>query len=740
MDTLTPRPMANWPPDPYPRDRWSRAPLSNRGRGGENPIALAPGATVVVKLGGATLGGATFDGGGALLEEVAALARAGLRVVLVHGGGPLITAWLERLGVPTRFVDGQRVTDEAALEVATMVLRGTVNTGIVAALGRLGVRAVGLSGADDGLLRARRRPGLGFVGEAPEVNAALPRALLDQGIVPVIAPLGLDAEGALLNINADVATAAIAAALEADAALFLTDVPGVRGPDGAVRSSLDRVTVRALIAEGTISGGMIPKVEACLTALEGARRAIILDGRTPRALLGLLTGVIAGTIVHGDDKKEIADMTSIAPSTGDANAPLVHESDDTLGGVPVHPHADASTAGMSSPTATVQEREARVYMRTFKREPLVLVRGEGARVWDDTGRCYLDLVAGIAVNILGHANPTVADAISKQAHTLMHTSNLYYTLPQIELAELLLDATGMEGVFFTNSGAEANEAAVKMARKWGKRHKDGAYEVVTALNSFHGRTLAMVAATGKPKYQEPFAPMPAGFTHVPYNSIEALEDVVGPGTAAVLLEPIQGEGGIHPAAPGYLAAVRRLCDERQVLLMLDEVQSGMGRTGTFLASQGEGVTPDVVTLAKGLGGGVPLGAALARGNANVFEPGDHGSTQGGNPLACAAGVATMRALRDEGLIDRAAKVGAYFMKGLQELAARGLPVTEVRGRGLMLAVEIDGDAPAVVARAREGGVLLNATGPTTLRMVPPLTLTHTEVDEAVAALAQALAV
>ena len=720
-DTLTPRP-----------------PLPNRGRGGENPIALAPGATVVVKLGGATLGGATFDGGDALLEEVAALARAGLRVVLVHGGGPLITAWLERLGVPTRFVDGQRVTDEAALEVATMVLRGTVNTGIVAALGRLGVRAVGLSGADDGLLRARRRPELGFVGEAPVVNTALPRALLDQGVVPVIAPLGLDAAGALLNINADVATAAIAAALRADAALFLTDVPGVRGPDGAVRSSLDRATVRALIAGGTINGGMIPKVEACLAALEGARRAIILNGRTPGVLQGTLTGVIAGTIVHGDDEKEIANMTSIAPSTGDANAPLVHESDDTLGGVLVHPQADASTAGTPSPT--VQEREARVYMRTFKREPLVLVRGEGARVWDDTGRCYLDLVAGIAVNILGHANPAVADAISKQARTLMHTSNLYYTLPQIELAELLLDATGMEGVFFTNSGAEANEAAVKMARKWGKRYKSGAYEVVTALNSFHGRTLAMVAATGKPKYQEPFAPMPAGFTHVPYNSIEALEGVVGPGTAAVLLEPIQGEGGIHPAAPGYLAAVRRLCDERNVLLMLDEVQSGMGRTGTFLASQGEGIVPDVVTLAKGLGGGVPLGAALARGNANVFEPGDHGSTQGGNPLACAAGVATMRALRDEGLIDRAAEVGAYFMKGLHELAARGLPITEVRGRGLMLAIEVDGDAPAVVARAREGGVLLNATGPTTLRLVPPLTLTRAEVDEAIAALEQALAV
>ena len=701
---------------------------------------LGAGATVVVKLGGATLGGTTFDGGGALLEEVAALSRAGLRVVLVHGGGPLITAWLERLGVPTRFMEGQRVTDEPALEVATMVLRGTVNTGIVAALGRLGVRAAGLSGADDRLLRARRRPELGLVGEVAGVDTALLRTLLGQGIVPVVAPLGLDADGTLVNINADVAAAAIAAALAAGAALFLTDVPGVRGADGTVQAQLDADTARRLIADGTISGGMIPKVQACLAALTGARRAMILDGRAPGALQHLLAGTVLGTVVHGyngSDDDGGHDMTSTAPATGDANAPLVSESDDTLGGVAVH-HQSTHTAPVG---LTPQEREARAYMRTFKREPLVLVRGEGTRVWDDAGRCYLDLVAGIAVNILGHAHPAVADAISRQAHTLMHTSNLYYSLPQLELAELLIEATGMEGVFFTNSGAEANEAAIKMARKWGQRHKGGAYEIVTALNSFHGRTLATVAATGQPKYQKPFAPMPAGFAHVPYNSIEALEDVVGPGTAAVLLEPIQGEGGIHPAAPGYLAAVRRLCDERDCLLMLDEVQSGMGRTGTFLACQGpegEEVVPDVVTLAKGLGGGVPLGAALARGSANIFEPGDHGSTQGGNPLSCAAGAATMRALHDEGLMARAVEVGAYVMEGLNGLMARGLPITEVRGRGLMLAIELDGDAPAAVARAREAGVLINATGPTTLRLVPPLVLTRAEADEALDVLAKVL--
>ncbi|HZS91086.1 MAG TPA: acetylornithine transaminase [Chloroflexota bacterium] len=663
---------------------------------------LAPGSTVVIKLGGATL-----DGGGAPLEEVAALVRSGLRAVIVHGGGALISQWLERIGVPTRFQDGVRVTDEPALEVATMVLRGVVNTGVVAGLARFGVAAAGLSGVDDGLLRARRKPELGLVGEVESVNTGALNSLLDQGVVPVIAPLGLDAGGALLNINADTAAAAIAAALEADAALFMTDVPGVRDAGGSMLPHLDSSDVERLIAEGVINGGMIPKVRACLEALRGARMAAILDGRTAGALSDLLEDAVAGTIVT--DRHHATE----APSTGDDDTPLTRD----LGG-----------------EAAVAAREAHAYMHTFRREPLVLVRGRGTRVWDETGRRYLDLVAGIAVNVLGHAHPAVATAIARQARTLIHTSNLYYTLPQLELAEMLLDLTGMEGVFFTNSGAEANEAAIKIARKWGKRYKDGAYEIVCAENSFHGRTLATVAATGKRRYQEPFEPMPAGFVHVPFNDLAALDGAIGPRTAAVLLEPIQGEGGVYPAAPGYLAAVRRLCDERQALLMLDEVQTGIGRTGTFLACQGEGVVPDVVTLAKGLGGGTPLGAALARGTANVFEPGDHGSTLGGNPLACAAGVATLRVLRDEGLLAHTAEVGAYFKDRLQDLSARGAGVKEVRGRGLMLAAEVDAEGSAVVAAMRQRGVLVNSTGPTTIRMVPPLILAHEEVDETIAAL------
>ncbi len=659
---------------------------------------LEMGDTVVVKLGGATL-----DGAGAALDEVAALVRAGLRVVVVHGGGPLITAWLEKIGVPSRFVDGVRETDEAALEVAVMVLRGLVNTGVVRGLAAHGVTAQGLSGVDNGLLRATREPALGLVGTVASVDAAQLHHLLDVGVVPVIAPLALDVGGQLLSINADNAAAAIAAALGADAALFLTDTPGVLDGDGAPLAALDRASIETLKADGVIYGGMIPKVMACLAALEGARLAAILDGRSAGALTGLLGGTIAGTLVR-------------------ASAPLETAS---------APH-DA--------LAEVAAREALVYMHTFKREPVALVRGRGARVWDADGKGYLDFVAGIAVNILGHAHPGLTAAITRQARTLMHTSNLYYTRPQVELAELLTAATGMEAAFFSNSGAEANEGAIKIARKWGKRHKNNAFEIICADNSFHGRTLATVAATGKPRYQEPFAPMPAGFTHVPYNNLSALEAAMSEGTAAVLLEPIQGEGGIHPAAPGYLAAVRRLCDERNVLLMFDEVQTGMGRTGTFLACQGEGVVPDVVTLAKGLGGGVPLGAVLARGSANILEPGDHGSTQGGNVLSCTAGVATMRALHDEGLIAHAATIGAALKASLESLQAHGLPIAEVRGRGLMLALETAPgmNAPGVVASARGRGLLVNATGETTVRLVPPLMLSAADVDEGVSILAAVL--
>ncbi|MGH2446175.1 MAG: acetylornithine transaminase [Candidatus Limnocylindria bacterium] len=381
------------------------------------------------------------------------------------------------------------------------------------------------------------------------------------------------------------------------------------------------------------------------------------------------------------------------------------------------------------------EREGRVHLPVYARQPLTIVRGEGCWVWDDTGRRYLDLVAGIAVNVLGHAHPAVADALAAQAGTLLTTSNLYYTLPQLELAEALLARSPFDRAFFVNSGTEANEAAIKLARRHGQER--GAYAIVSLTGSFHGRTLGSLAATGQPKYQQPFTPLPEGFFQVPINDADALRTAVGEHTAAILLEPIQGESGIHPLTDAFLLAAREAADSVGALLILDEIQTGIGRTGTFFAFEQTPIVPDVVTIAKGLGGGVPIGAMLARESASVFHTGDHGTTLGGNPLTAAAALATLRVIDDEGLMDRAGERGAQFAAGLEAIEG----VTEVRGRGLMIGAETAGPiAKRAVAIARdEHGLLVNATGETTLRIVPPLTISAEEVDEAVSRLRAALA-
>jgi predicted acetylornithine/succinylornithine family transaminase len=389
-------------------------------------------------------------------------------------------------------------------------------------------------------------------------------------------------------------------------------------------------------------------------------------------------------------------------------------------------------------TRTTAEREQRVHLQVYARQPITLVRGEGCRVWDEDGRSYLDLVAGIAVDVLGHAHPAVADALNEQSRTLLTTSNLYYTLPQIELAEALTRRSPFDRAFFTNSGTEANEAAIKLARRHaGER---GAHEIVSLEGSFHGRTFGSLAATAQPKYQKPFAPLPEGFSHVPVDDADALRAAVTEHTAAILLEPIQGESGIHPLADDFLLAAREAADAVGALLIFDEIQTGIGRTGTFFAFEQTPVVPDVVTLAKGLGGGVPIGAMLVREAAAAFQVGDHGTTLGGNPLVCAAALATLRVLDEERLLDNARAMGARFVEGLQPLVERGL-VSEVRGRGLMIGVETAGPiARRAMAIARdELGVLVNATGDTTLRLVPPLVITVDEVDEGVAAIGEALA-
>jgi acetylornithine/N-succinyldiaminopimelate aminotransferase len=381
----------------------------------------------------------------------------------------------------------------------------------------------------------------------------------------------------------------------------------------------------------------------------------------------------------------------------------------------------------------IPAQESAVYMHTFspRQNPITLVRGEGVRVWDDQGREYLDFLAGIAVNVLGHCPPVLVRSVQEQVATLIHTSNLYYTAPQVELARLLVDHSVLDRVFFANSGAEANECAIKLARKWGKLKRDGAYEIITTWNSFHGRTLATVAATGNRHYQEPFEPMPDGFKHVAYNDLEALRAAVSEKTVAIMLEPVLGEAGVYPATREYLEGVRRLCDEQGLLLILDEVQSGMGRTGTLWAYEGYGVEPDVMTLAKGLAGGLPVGACLCKEDADVFVPGDHGSTFAGNPLVCAAGAAVLKEVLARDLSGNARRMGERITAGLRELQSeRDAGISEVRAAGLWTGIEFDSEkATDVLNRCRENGVLVNKTSNTTIRLAPPLIVTEADCDQ-----------
>jgi predicted acetylornithine/succinylornithine family transaminase len=380
-------------------------------------------------------------------------------------------------------------------------------------------------------------------------------------------------------------------------------------------------------------------------------------------------------------------------------------------------------------------------MKTYGRLPLAFVRGEGCWLWDAEGKEYLDFLAGISVLGTGHCHPQVVAAICQQAGMLMHTSNLFHIEPQARLAKLLCDSSCAEKVFFCNSGAEANEAAIKLARKWAGQHKGPeARTIISALNSFHGRTLAAVTATGQPKYHDPFAPLPPGFAYVPYNNLSALEQAADDSACAILLEPIIAEGGILVPSVEYIQGVRRLCDERGLLLIFDEVQTGLGRTGKLWGYEHFGVEPDVFTLAKALGGGFPIGACLARGTAAVaLEPGNHASTFGGSHLACAAGLAAVGIILAEDLAGNAARQGELLRDLLLGLRAEVPLLAGVRGRGLLLGVELsEGVAGAVEEECREQGLIINKLGDDLLRLAPPLVVTEADCREAVRRLKAAL--
>ena len=385
-------------------------------------------------------------------------------------------------------------------------------------------------------------------------------------------------------------------------------------------------------------------------------------------------------------------------------------------------------------TQEIIAQEQQYVMQTYKRFPIVLTKGEGVRVWDNDGKCYLDFLAGIAVNALGYNHPAIRETIHKQADGLIHTSNLFYTQNQIALAKQMAEYSGLDCAFYCNSGAEANEGAFKLARKWGK----GRYEIITALQSFHGRTLAAITATGQTKYQQGFAPLPSGFTYVPFNDLAAITRAIRPETVAILLEAVQGEGGIQVAAPDYLEGVAQLCRERNILLMFDEVQAGMGRTGKLFAFQHYNVRPDVVTVAKGLGAGFPIGMMLARREvAAAFEPGNHASTFGGGEFVTGVALTFVNLLMQEGLLEHVVKMGDLLLARLNALKDRyPALIADARGLGLMAGLQFADTIPAaeVSAKLRENGLLTAMAGGNVVRFVPPLILQPADIEEATAIL------
>ena len=373
------------------------------------------------------------------------------------------------------------------------------------------------------------------------------------------------------------------------------------------------------------------------------------------------------------------------------------------------------------------EEDKKNYLPTFKRFPLAFIKGKGSRLWDADGKEYIDMLAGIAVNNLGHCHPKVVSAIQEQAAELIHISNFFVSPPQVALSKLLVDLSKLKHVFLTNSGAESVEGAIKIARKYASKNNRGG-GIISMENSFHGRTLATIA-TGQKKYQMGFDPIPSGFSQVPFNDLDALKDAINDQIAAVILEPVQGEGGVIPADKKYLQAVRELCDEYNVLLIFDEIQCGIGRTGKLFAKEHYGIQPDIMTLAKGLGGGMPIGAFLCNEKVgNAIDYGDHGTTFGGNPLASAAALATLTTILEEGLVERSLKKGDYIMNTVRSWSNDHPMIKEVRGLGMMIGIQLDRPAAPIVKALLDDGVIANGTAESVIRLVPPLNIPEEDVE------------
>ena len=709
--------------------------------------------------------------GGRLLEDTAGLADLGAwiatlpaveRPVLLHGGGDSIAQLQTALGLERRTVDGLRVTPPAAMPAVEMALSGDANKRLVRALLRAGVEAVGMSGIDRGLLRCTPLPhpteDLGRVGEIIHVRAELLRALLADGVVPVLSPVSLGIDGEAYNVNADDAAAAVAAALETELVL-LTDVPGVL-VEGNVMPHLRPEEAERLIDIRVIRGGMVPKVRAAQRAAErgaptritdlvglaepdagtligrrrpGARPTVASAARGSRP-----TASVAATAPAPSPAPDSALPTDSAMPTNDApNAPSPSAPDAP--GTPLattSPPTGAPSAAVDA--AALVALDAASVLQVYPRPDIVFTRGEGAWLFDSAGERYLDFHAGIAVAALGHGDPALSAVVAGQAARLTHVSNLHYTPPYIRLAGLLTQSCFADKVFFTNAGGEAVEGAIKFARKrarvtWEAEHGTGEgappfakTRIVACERSFHGRSAGALSLTHKAQYRAPFLPLLPDVDFVPFNDLAAAEAAITDETCAVFVEPTQGEGGYHPATTEFLQGLRHACDAHGALLVLDEIQCGVGRTGYLWAHQGYDLAPDILCAAKPLANGLPIGAILMTQHvADAMGPGDHGSTFAGGPLVCAAAEHVFARIAAPDFLAEVRRKGALLVERLHAMESDHM--VDVRGSGLMIGAEFDAPIGPLVVAMRERRVLTLGAGTHTLRLCPPLIVDDAQI-------------
>jgi len=649
------------------------------------------------------IGGEACEDRDALAAIANACARAKARLVVVHGGSSSVNRLQGAMGRSSRFVQGRRVTEPEDLELVEMALSGATNKRVVRALAHAGLRAVGVSGSDGGLVRCSLIAELGRVGVPEVVSADLLRSLLDSGFTPVVSPVSVGDDGEAVNVNADEVASALAESLHADRLLLISDVDGVR-VRGAIRSSVASHEVELLIASGEVDRGMIPKLRAAARASLRGVNEVWIRGMNAGALDGS-----GGTRVL-DEARD-----------GEAVAPESLPASDAL------------------PAPVTPTMEADLLAGVFSYPRLLLVRGKGSYVWDSTGRCYLDFSSGLGVAALGHGRADFATVLRDQFLTLGHCSNLYGNLPVLELARRLVESSFASRVWFANSGTEANEAAIKFARAFGKEHDSGRkQEIVAFRGGFHGRTIGALAATHHPAYRRPFAPLMPGVRFAEFNDSKSFERAIHAGTCAVLVEPVQGEGGVIPAESGFLEHLRALCDQHGALLIFDEVQCGMGRLGHLYAYQAYGVTPDMITLAKPMAAGYPLAAVLLGERvASILKPGQHGSTFAGGPAACALGAKVFDEVSRPGFLTDVEARAHRLRAGLDALAQASPLYREARGRGLLQALVMKSRGPKpeeVIRRAREQGLLLTRAGERAVRFLPPLNTSEQEIDQALAIL------